>query len=550
MLLVKVENLKKYYADKLILDIDKLEILENDKIGLVGSNGQGKTTLLKAILGEIEIDEGYTYLTESYSYISQSENNIETCSHSKEKSLLNAPDKFEEYLSGGEKVKLKIADALSNKKNIIIADEPTSNLDKKSIGLLEDMFKRHEGALLLISHDRRFLDELCTTILELEDGKLKAYKGNYTDYLMQKDEEVKRADFEYQEYVKEKKRLEKALLYKKALSDGIRKTPKRMGNSEARLHKMGGQTNKKKLDSNVKAIKSRIDKLEVKNKPKVSKEMNIKIQDGMEIISENLVEVKDMTLKLENKLLLDNVSFKIKRGKKIALLGDNGCGKSTLIKEILADKNDNIKINNKVKVGYFDQNQSLLDEEKSVLYNTKVNSSFDESFIRINLSLFGFKGDDVYKKVKVLSGGEKVKIALCKIILEDNNFLVFDEPTNYLDIKSMEALEKSLINTDKTMLIVSHDRVFVSHICNYIIEIKDAKIREFDCNYDEYIISRNKKTPSRDKQIKKENLLVLENRLTTVISMLSIEKDNLKKELYESEYNELLKQITKLKNSF
>ncbi|EQE84102.1 ATP-binding cassette domain-containing protein [Clostridioides difficile] len=550
MLLVKVENLKKYYADKLILDIDKLEILENDKIGLVGSNGQGKTTLLKAILGEIEIDEGYTYLTGSYSYISQSENNIETCSHSKEKSLLNAPDKFEEYLSGGEKVKLKIADALSNKKNIIIADEPTSNLDKKSIGVLEDMFKRHEGALLLISHDRRFLDELCTTILELEDGKLKAYKGNYTDYLMQKDEEVKRTDFEYQKYVKEKKRLEKALLYKKALSDGIRKTPKRMGNSEARLHKMGGQTNKKKLDSNVKAIKSRIDKLEVKNKPKVSKEMNIKIQDGMEIISKNLVEVKDMTLKLENKLLLDNVSFKIKRGKKIALLGDNGCGKSTLIKEILVDKNDDIKINNKVKVGYFDQNQSLLDEEKSVLYNTKVNSSFDESFIRINLSLFGFKGDDVYKKVKVLSGGEKVKIALCKIILEDNNFLVFDEPTNYLDIKSMEALEKALINTDKTMLIVSHDRVFVSHICNYIIEIKDAKIREFDCNYEEYIINRNKKTPSRESQAKKENLLILENRLTTVISMLSIEKDNLKKELYESEYNELLKQINKLKNSF
>lgn len=549
-MLVKVENLKKYYSDRLILDIDKFEVSEDDKIGLVGSNGQGKTTLLKAILGEIEIDEGHIYLTDSYSYISQSENNIETCSNTKEKSILNAPDKFEEHLSGGEKVKLKIADALSDKKSIIIADEPTSNLDKKSIGILENMFKRYDGALLLISHDRRFLDELCTTILELEDGKLKAYKGNYTDYLMQKDEEVKRADFEYQEYVKEKKRLEKALLDKKALSDGIRKTPKRMGNSEARLHKMGGQTNKKKLDSNVKAIKSRIDKLEIKNKPKVSAEMKIKIQDGMEIISKNLVEIKDMTLNLGNKLLLDNVSFKIKRGKKIALLGDNGCGKSTLIKEILSNNNDHIKINNKVKIGYFDQHQSILDEEKSVLYNTKVNSSFEESFIRINLNLFGFKGDDVYKKVKVLSGGEKVKIAICKIILEDNNFLIFDEPTNYLDIKSMEALEKALINTDKTILIVSHDRVFTSHVCNYIVEIKNNKIREFDCAYDEYIINRNKKTPSRDSKIKKENLLVLENRLTNIISMLSIEKDSIKKEYYESEYNELLKEISKLKNNF
>lgn len=549
MLLVKVENLKKYYSDRLILDIDKFEVSEGEKIGLVGPNGQGKTTLLKAILGEIEIDEGHIYLTDSYSYISQSENNIEMCNNGKEKSILNAPDRFEEYLSGGEKVKLKIADALSDKKSILIADEPTSNLDKKSIGILENMFKRYEGALLLISHDRRFLDELCTTIVELEDGKLKVYKGNYTDYLMQKDEEVKRADFEYQEYVKEKKRLEKALLYKKALSDGVRKTPKRMGNSEARLHKMGGQTNKKKLDSNVKAIKSRIDKLEIKNKPKVSAEMKIKIQDGMEIISKNLVEIKDMTLNLGNKHLLDNVSFKIKRGKKIALLGDNGCGKSTLTKEILSNKNDCIKINDKVKIGYFDQHQNILDEEKSVLYNTKVNSSFDESFIRINLNLFGFNGDNVYKKVKVLSGGEKVKVALCKIILEDNNFLVFDEPTNYLDIKSMEALEKALINTDKTMLIVSHDRVFISHICNYIMEIKNNKIREFDCAYDEYIINRNKKTPSRENKTKKENLLVLENRLTNIISMLSIEKDNIKKEHYESEYNELLKQISKIKNS-
>lgn len=547
MRLIKIDKLKKYYGDRLILDVEEFEVLENEKIGLVGSNGQGKTTLLKAILGEIEFDEGTVYLTDSYSYISQSENNIEKCSDSREKSLLNAPNRFEHYLSGGEKVKLKIAEALSNKKNIIIADEPTSNLDKKSIDVLEEMFKRHKGALLLISHDRRFLDELCTTIIELENGKLKVYKGNYTDYIAQKEDEIKRADFEYREYVNEKKRLESALLGKKIASSEIRRTPKRMGNSEARLHRMGGQGVKRKLDSSAKAIKSRIDKLEVKDKPKSSGDINIKIQDGMEIISNNLIEVKSLTLQVGNKVLVDNISFKVKRGKKIALLGANGCGKSTLIKELLNNKNDCIKINSKVKIGYFDQNQDLLNEEKSILDNIKENCSFDETFIRINLSLFGFNNDTVYKKIKVLSGGERVKIALCKIILEDNNFLVLDEPTNYLDIKSMEALEQALLGTDKTILVVSHDRVFISKICNYVLEIEDKKIKEFDCNYTEFNISKNKRQPSREEQNKKDKLLVLENRLINIISILSIEKDITKKNKYEKEYEEMLNQINEIK---
>lgn len=548
MLLASIDKLKKYYLDKLILDIYKFEIQENDKIGLVGANGAGKTTLIKTLIGDTDIDEGHVYLTNSYSYVSQNEDIKDLYIDNKIKSLLNAPNKFEDYLSGGEKVKLKIVNALKEKKKLIIADEPTSNLDKESIKILEKMLKNHNGALLLVSHDRQFLDSLCNTIVEIDEGKIKVYKGNYTTYLKLKEKEVKRQKFEHEQYKTEKNRLENAKIQKNELKNSIRKTPKRMGNSEARLHKMGGQRGKKNLDGNIKAIQSRIDKLEVKEKPKNINQIKIYIQDGMEIVSKNLIEVKDLTLKVDEKLLLNDVSFKIKRNKKIALTGENGCGKSSLIKEILKNNNEAIKINERVKIGYFSQSQDTLNIDKSILDNIKEVSSFDETFIRINLNLFGFKGDEVYKKVRVLSGGEKVKVALCKIILEDNNLLLLDEPTNYLDIISMEALEKSLRNTNKTMLIVSHDRRFISSVCDYIIEIKDKSLREFNGNLNEYEKSKTIVKLDKQEQIDKDKILILENKLSHIISMLCIEDNINKKQEYEKEYENLLNEINKLKN--
>ncbi|SCI74464.1 Uncharacterized ABC transporter ATP-binding protein HI_1252 [uncultured Clostridium sp.] len=548
MLLVSIDKLKKYYLDRLILDIYKFEIQENDKIGLVGANGAGKTTLIKSLIGDTDIDEGNIYLTNSYSYVSQNEDIKDLYSDNKIKSLLNAPDKFEDYLSGGEKVKLKIVNALKEKKKLIIADEPTSNLDQESIKILEKMLKNHNGALLLVSHDRQFLDSLCNTIVEIDEGKIKVYKGNYTTYLKLKEKEVKRQEFEHEQYKTEKNRLENAKIQKNELKNSIRKTPKRMGNSEARLHKMGGQRGKKNLDENIKAIQSIIDKLEVKEKPKNINQIKIYIQDGMEIVSKNLIEVKDLTLKVDEKLLLNDVSFKIKRNKKIALIGENGCGKSSLIKEILKNNNEAIKINERVKIGYFSQSQDTLNIDKSILDNIKEVSSFDETFIRINLNLFGFKGDEVYKKVGVLSGGEKVKVALCKIILEDNNLLLLDEPTNYLDIISMEALEKSLRSTNKTMLIVSHDRSFISSVCDYIIEIKDKSLREFNGNLNEYEKSKTIVKLDKQEQIDKDKILILENKLSHIISMLCIEDNINKKQEYEKEYERLLNEINKLKN--
>lgn len=546
MELAKLDKIKKYYGDRLILDIKDFEILDGDRIGIVGQNGAGKTTMLKVLMGNIEPDEGQIFLTESYSYISQMEYYCGECEENKVKKLFKAPEKYEDFLSGGEKIKLKISKALSENKKLIIADEPTSNLDSKSIKVLEDMLKGYKGALLLVSHDREFLDSLCNTIIEIEAGSIKVYKGNYSKYLELKSEERKREEFEYNQYLNEKKRLENAVIGKQELRDSIKRTPKRMGNSEARLHKMGGQKAKKNLDNNIKALKSRIDHLEIKKKPQNISETKVNIQGGMEIISKNIVEVKNLNLFAGNKLLIENAAFKIKRGRKVGIIGDNGSGKTTLLKEIIGKENENIKVANKVTIGYFDQNQSILQRGKSILENVMESSSYDQGFVRINLDNFGFKGDIVYKIVGSLSGGELVKVALCKILLSDNNILILDEPTNYLDINSMEALEKALLNTEKTVIIVCHDRKFIENICDYIIQIKDKSISEFDGNYKEYLNEINKPQINKDERLSKEKIMLLKNKLSEVISLLSIEKDASKKEKLENDYTRLLKEIKTL----
>lgn len=542
MLLIKIKNVKKYYEDRLVLDIEDFELMDGDRIGLVGENGAGKTTLIKAILGLIEVEEGNIFLTESYSYISQTEENVECLEDNKIKKIFNSPKKYKEFLSGGEKVKLRVAKALSENKRLIIGDEPTSNLDSKSVKNLEDMFKNHKGALLLVSHDREFLDNICNKIAEIQNGKLKVYEGNYSKYLRLKKEERNREEREYKEYITEKNRLETAIRVKEGLGDRIRKTPKRMGNSEARLHrKMGGQKGKKKIDNAIKNIENRIEHLEVKEKPKDIKETKIRIKEGLEIITKTPIEIKNLNLYAGNKLLIKDSSLRIKRGSKTAIIGENGCGKSTLIKAIINNSKEEIKINNKVRIGYFDQEQKILNDNKSILENIKESSSYDEGFIRINLDGFGFKGDSVFKKVSILSGGEKVKVALCKIILADNNLLILDEPTNYLDIKAVESLEEALKNMDKTLLIVCHDRRFIEKVCDNLIFIENKSIKQFNGSYNEYI--KEKEKPDKTLKRKLEEKMIIENKLSEVISLLAVEKNEDIKNQLNEKYNELLKQL-------
>lgn len=545
MLLIECNKIKKYYADRLILEAEVLKIYSGDKIGIVGKNGAGKTTLLDILSKRIEPDEGFTKLYGKAGYISQLKS-PEKLEISKEfASKFSIESKWRDSMSGGEKTKFKVAVAIEENNLIIFADEPTSNVEIESISLMEEMFAKYKGTFVVISHDRIFLDNLCNKIIEVEDGKVRSFEGNYSNYYQQKKLETERAEFEYQKYINEKKRLEKAVIFTKEKSRGVRNAPRRMGNSEARLHKMGNQSAKKNLDNSVKAMKKRIEHLEPKEKVKITEKIKLDLQDNFNPPGKILIEGHNINKSFGEKVLFENANFYIENSKKIALIGPNGCGKSTLLKMII-EGNENIRIAPSARIGYFSQDYNILDYKKSIIENIMDKSIFPESFSRTLLSRLLFKGDTIYKKVNVLSGGELSKVSFAKILLSDANLLVLDEPTNYLDVNSLEAIEEAFSEYNKTLLFVSHDRHFIKNIADQIMWIEDKKINLFNGTYEEYLENLSK--PQNINKDLEEKIMVLQSRLAAIIGKLSAtsKKDNPEK--LEQEYKEALFKLNSLKS--
>ena len=546
MLLVECRNLKKSYGDRLILDIENLCIYDQDRIGVVGVNGAGKTTLLNLLSQRIEPDEGWVKLYGKCSFISQLETPEEETIQPEMASKFKVPQTYRESMSGGEKTRFKLAVSLSQNNAIIFADEPTSNMDIEGIQLVENAFAGFSGALVLISHDRDLLDSLCTKIIEIEEGKIKTYSGNYSEFIKQKTEERELAQFEYEQYVKEKKRLERVIISAREKVKSMRKTPRRMGNSEARLHKMGNQKAKANLDRAIKNVEARIQHLEVKEKPPKIEKIKLDIGDVQKIYSKVIIEGKDLNKSFGEKVIFKDAQFHLENGAKVGLIGPNGCGKTTLLKMIL-NQEPPIRIAPNVRIGYFSQELSILEENKSILDNVMAESIYKESFVRILLARLLFKGDSVYKKVRILSGGERVKASFAKIICSDFNLLILDEPTNYLDLNSLEVVEEVLREYEHSLLFVSHDRRFINSVANQIMTIEDHKLKTFKGSFEEYMASRTE-VRDREKEQIEEEILLLETRLTEVISKISLPSQKDDPELLELEYREILGQIRHLKN--
>lgn len=545
MLLIEGLNIKKYYGYRLILDVENLKIYSEDRIGVVGLNGMGKTTLMNILCGKLQSDEGLVKSYGAFSYISQLEPSEQEEVDRELASKFNIEESFKDYMSGGEKTKFKLAQSFNSNSQLIFADEPTSNLDMDSVKFLEEKFKAYDGALVVVSHDREFLDELCNKILEIENGRVKFYIGNYTAYKHQKQMERERAQFEYEEYEREKKRLEAVVVDTKEKTRTMKKAPSRMGNSEARLHKMGNQKAKANLDRAVKNMKVRLEHLEVKEKPKNIARIKLDVLSTDKPHSKILISGRNINKVFDKKVLFKDAEFDIYNGSKTALIGANGSGKSTLINMIMKG-DSSIKLSQGARIGYFSQSLDVLEDKLSIIENVMKESIYDETFARTLLARLLFKNEDIYKTVEVLSGGERVKASFAKIFLQDINLLILDEPTNYLDIYSLEALEEALKDYSRTILFVSHDRRFVSSVADTIISIENKRLISFKGTYEEFLEKKNKKVDS-SKEEKEKRILILENRLSELIGRLSMpsKKDDVEK--LDMEYKETLFELKELR---
>ncbi len=514
----------------------------SDHIGIIGNNGAGKSTLIKILTGEIQADEGkVVYGKEDFRFgILEQGNTLNPSNNIYDEAFLadklifrlknrlaelekqmefSASEKIlSEYgklqtkfikldgynydakveavldkfgfaendfkkpvssLSGGEKTCLRIAKLLIKEPDIIILDEPTNHLDIENISRLENFLRNYEGAFFVVSHDREFLNNVCNRIFDIRFGKLRSYKGNYDDYLYQKQLDEESALKEYEKQQKKIKTLQNELRRRTVWSN--RKEKEKFGEQQNKVNNRGfiGHKSAKMMKRAITA-KNNIERLlekERAEKPETEEKLFLTFPDPLES-SPTVARIEEVSQSFGSKTLFTDFSLKIRKGDRIAFIGGNGTGKSTLIKAI-ADiqklESGTIKIGNNIRIGYYSQELDTLNPENSVLDEVSAITN-NQSEARKKLGSFGIRKDNVFKKVHQLSFGERSKVQLIKLLLSRSNFLLLDEPTNHLDIKAKETLEDSLIRFDGTFIIVSHDRYFVRTVAEKVFCFQNGEI--------------------------------------------------------------------------
>ena len=429
---------------------------DKEKAAIVGINGSGKTTLLRCILGIEEADEGSIAFSKEkkMDYLAQQHADIET-----------ENDDYE-TLSGGQKTRKRLEEILQEKPDLLILDEPTNHLDIGSIQWLEKVLKRYDGAVLLVSHDRYFLDRIVTKVIDLERGKVRMYQGNYSAYA-EKKRQLREAEW-------------KAFQNQQA----------EIKHQEAVIEKLK-QFNREKSIKRAESREKMLLKVERLEKPEETENEMKLLFAPRESSGNDVLMAKELGKSYDGKRLFSHGTFSLQRGEHVALIGDNGSGKTTLLKIlnglVQADEGE-FRLGSKVKIAYYDQEHAVLNMEKTLFEEIQdTYPDMNNTKVRNVLAAFLFTGDDVYKRIQDLSGGEQGRVSLAKLMLSDANFLILDEPTNHLDIQGKEVLEEAIRNYEGTVLYVSHDRYFINKTATRIIELFSNRFDNYIGNYDYYI---------------------------------------------------------------
>lgn len=550
-MLLNVDNISKFIKHNEILKDISFKLYRKDKVGIVGKNGIGKTTLLRILVSELESDTGHVKFYGRYGYLPQ---NLFIESHMYVYELMEETKKYGEFLellnrfglntieqqkiqtlSGGEKTKLYLIRLLLQNPDILILDEPTNHLDYESIEWLKNFINSFNGAVLMVTHDRYFLDKTVSKIFELEDKHITEYSGGYTFYANKKKAALDKARLEYGIYVKEKRKLEAAARKHMERANKYNN----MSKDDFQRHKAA------KIAKRSKAIISRLENMEEKEKPSIQKTIKIKLEGSSEKTSNILIRAEQIS-KTYHRTIFKNISFNIISSTRAALIGKNGVGKSTLLKSLVGKVpvEGKIYIPPSIKIGYFSQELEDLDLDCTILQEMKKTYK-DESHIRTFLGCMLFRRDDVYKKIGDLSFGERVRVAFLKLMLEENHLLILDEPTNFLDIPTREIIEEALLDYEGAILLVSHDRYFVDKIATEVWELTEQGLVRYFCPYTDYL-DKIKLSFSKEIIDIKEKILKLEMELSH-ISFKLMNCKNEEKAGLEKEYFQSLEKLKELK---
>lgn len=481
---VKLTKIEHRFGAKKIFSIDSLFAYEGDRIGIIGANGQGKSTLLKLIKGEMNPDSGRVQREIDFNFFTQIEEINEWANFEEIDwelvARLSVPKNPASTLSGGEENKYRLAQTLSSYKPGLLLDEPTTHLDRKSIQTLIEELRYYYGTLLFVSHDRHFLNQLATKIWEIDAGEVKEYVGNYEDYCKQKELKNLVNQREAAQYIKEKKRLESAVSKKKEQAERSTKVSTKKSQQNIRPDRLSSSKQKdtvqKNLQKSVTAMESRLAQLE--KVERFEKRREIVFPPSKIQVVHNKFPIRGEAFQLERggKLLIESCDFQFPLGKRIAIVGENGSGKTSLLQSILNNE-EGIVVSPKVLFATYHQMSYKMVDSQSLLEFSMKHTSYKEALVRSILHNLGFSQLEMTKPIKDLSGGEATRLQIALLFVKPSNVLILDEPTNFIDLTTVEALERLLLSYQGTVIVTSHDPYFVEKIADEIFEISDFKLK-------------------------------------------------------------------------